>query len=103
MKKWLFISPILLVLCTSVHAKDYVRGVQQTYLKDKFGELTDIEDIVCGCMFDKTRGDWSQTMAYDGYIWECTEYTSRGYCLGVFRKATTKIRPFGSDPVRDSD
>jgi len=94
MKKILFITIILCALSVVVHAKIYVRGVQQTYLKDSFGEITDEAEIVCGCNFDKNRSDWSESMIYGGYAWKCTEYTQKGYCLGVVRVAKTDITSF---------
>lgn len=89
MKK--IICLILMSLITTVYAADAhssrSKKVQQTYIKDKFGEERDVSKILCACQFNKSRNPGKYKL-FNGYVWVCDLYDSYGNCLG-----TSRVKP----------
>ncbi|MDG3086269.1 hypothetical protein P7F88_09185 [Vibrio hannami] len=82
MKK-LFCLLILMFISTL----SYATGKQQTYIKDKFGELRGGPlEIPCACIFDKNRNPGIKYLPLNGWLWYCEGYEEDGDCKGVKRK-----------------
>ncbi|MFT5665228.1 MAG: hypothetical protein ACI9JR_002636 [Gammaproteobacteria bacterium] len=94
--KWLFCVTLLFTLyySTAVSAeRGRTRGVQQTYINDQFGEITDEMEIPCACQFDKHRSTAPKFLKYGGYLWACMEFDSNGFCLETARVKKANIQP----------
>lgn len=92
MKKIICFVLITLLTASVFAARGRTRGNQQTYIKDKFGEITDEMEIPCACQFDKHRSTAPKFLSFSGYLWACTRFDENGFCLSTERVKVDNVQ-----------
>jgi hypothetical protein len=80
--------------------KGRTRGVQQTYINDRFGEITDEMEIPCACQFDRHRSTAPRFLSYGEYLWACMKFDTNGFCLETERFEIDNF--YSNSPISES-